>query len=193
MAELEERAAERQAQRRGARAVLADTRGAHQAETAEREAASAQRRELDEVARGLSTELGQARTQIANLEARTQELDQQLEQRAGELSAAAAERERLHGRARRAGAIHRGAPGPAHAEAERRGSELGAQLSQRTEERDTLRAHGEQLTEQLAVERARLQKARSKWGEDRVSLERAREALAAALSQIDQAEALSIE
>ena len=43
------------------------------------------------------------------------------------------------------------------------------------------------------MERARLQKARSKWGDDRVSLERAREALAAALSQIEQAEAVSIE
>ena len=40
----------------------------------------------------------------------------------------------------------------------------------------------------LAAEANRLTKARAKWGEDKGALERAKDALAAALSQIEDAE-----
>lgn len=78
-------------------------------------------------------------------------------------------------------------------DAEDRGRELAAQLTRRTEERDALRADGERLTGELATERTRLEKARSRWGEDRVSLERARQALAAVMAQIQETEARPME
>jgi hypothetical protein len=51
----------------------------------------------------------------------------------------------------------------------------------------------EVLSGSLAVERARVEKARAKWGEDKASLDRARQALTSALERIAEAEARKLE
>jgi CheY-like chemotaxis protein len=77
--------------------------------------------------------------------------------------------------------------------AEQLGREQAAEINQLVAARDGLRAEGERLTAELGREKVLLEKARRKWGEDRVSLERAREALAMALGKIEEAEGRPME
>ncbi len=204
LAEVEAAAADRL---RRAEAKHAQEISDAQADVAAREAAwAAAKRELDEAVRGLSAELGQTRDTLKAYQARAAELDRALAARTGELAqrndelaartaeleGRTGERDRLQSElAARTGELSETREDLA--DAEERARSLSDVLKQRTLERDALQSRGEELSRDLAMEQARLQKARAKWGEDRASLERARQALAAAMSQIQEAEARPIE
>jgi CheY-like chemotaxis protein len=77
--------------------------------------------------------------------------------------------------------------------AEELGRAQATEVAELVEARDALRADTERLSTELGREKLLLEKARRKWGEDRLSLERAREALSLALGKITEAEGRPIE
>ncbi len=85
-------------------------------------------------------------------------------------------------------------------DAEEKGRELGAKLAAQGDElaksRDELaksRDEGEALGRDLAATRARLEKARTKWGEDKASLDRAKQALALAMERISEPDSRALD
>ena len=133
-----------------------------------------------------------ARGAAARAEARIAELDATITQRTSERDAT---REEL---ARRAAEL--GETRDKLGDAEEKVAELTASLAARQgeleargKELETALERGTRLESELGVERTRLEKARIKWGEDRQSLERARQALTDAISRLSEPEQRSID
>jgi CheY-like chemotaxis protein len=142
-----------------------------------------------------------------DLERRVEERDQALatgEEQAARIASLKAELGRVAGVETEMNELRRRLQG-----SEARLSALTRELSERTDERDgarnliderdakiarleselaTTSGDAGQIRETLERERERLRKAHAKWQEDRTSLERAKDALAAALAQIEEAE-----
>jgi CheY-like chemotaxis protein len=78
-------------------------------------------------------------------------------------------------------------------DAEEKGRELGAKLAAQGDELAKSRDEGEALGRDLAATRARLEKARTKWGEDKASLDRAKQALALAMERISEPDSRALD
>ena len=172
-------------------------------ELAQKDAAwTSRKKDLDGEIMNLTMELEQTREKLEVVEERVRDLDAQLGKRQADLAAA---EEKIGEQEARAATLS--------ADLDARSEELG----KRTEELGVrpkicwpprrspassasssaigraelaaARAESAKLSDDLANETARLDKARRKWGDDRASLDRAKEALSAAISKIEEAEA----
>jgi chromosome segregation ATPase len=148
--------------------------------------------QLAETKASLEAQIAATKKQLETAEAQGRDLDNSLAIRTAERDELAGERDALKADlAARNGEL--ATTRERLDDAEEKGRALTAALEAKKAEAEQTRGQLDSTNQVLSVERARLEKARAKWGEDRASLDRARQALQSAIEKLSEPESRPLE